>query len=208
MEIGEMLRNKRIALNLTQEDVANKFNVTRQTVSRWENELSYPNIDTLVALSIFFDFSLDEMLRGDSMMVKDFSRKVKLSERYKWWKGLAIGLIIVILILSLNYFSPTMSITNDNIDSVKVTKSNKSTDVEIQLKTSLIEKPEVWGYSPSLENGIGMIEVYKKNKLQAFFKSDKVVSLEIPDDFLTDINTIKIKGTDYTIDVKTGQVFN
>ena len=39
MEIGKMLRQKRTDLNLTQEDIAKQFNVTRQTVSRWENEL-------------------------------------------------------------------------------------------------------------------------------------------------------------------------
>uniref|UniRef100_UPI0011A55173 helix-turn-helix transcriptional regulator n=1 Tax=Enterococcus casseliflavus TaxID=37734 RepID=UPI0011A55173 len=72
MEIGKMLRQKRTDLNLTQEDIAKQFNVTRQTVSRWENELSYPNIDTLVELSIFFEFSLDEILRGDSGMATVF----------------------------------------------------------------------------------------------------------------------------------------
>jgi len=56
MEIGKMLRQKRTDLNLTQEDIVKQFNVTRQTVSRWENELSYPNIDTLVELSIFLNF--------------------------------------------------------------------------------------------------------------------------------------------------------
>ncbi|EOL46346.1 helix-turn-helix transcriptional regulator [Enterococcus caccae] len=59
MEIGKLLKIRREQKKLTQQQVATKFHVTRQTVSRWENEKSYPNIDTLVELSFFFDFSLD-----------------------------------------------------------------------------------------------------------------------------------------------------
>ena len=123
MEIGKMLRQKRTDLNLTQEDIAKQFNVTRQTVSRWENELSYPNIDTLVELSIFFEFSLDEILRGDSVMVKDFAQKVNMSKKYKGWKIATLCLIVLISIFVLNYFSPSMDIGNGDVDSVTVTKS-------------------------------------------------------------------------------------
>ncbi|MBO0472846.1 hypothetical protein IGL98_002485 [Enterococcus sp. DIV0840] len=68
MEIGKLLKICREQKNLTQQQVAAKFHVTRQTVSRWENDKSYPNIDTLVELSFFFDFSLDEILKGDDPM--------------------------------------------------------------------------------------------------------------------------------------------
>lgn len=68
MEIGKLLKIRREQKKLTQQQVAAKFHVTRQTVSRWENEKSYPNIDTLVELSFFFDFSLDEILKGDDLM--------------------------------------------------------------------------------------------------------------------------------------------
>ncbi|MBO0440659.1 hypothetical protein DOK67_0001979 [Enterococcus sp. DIV0212c] len=67
MDIGKLLRERREQKNLTQQQLADAFHVTRQTVSRWENEQSYPNIDTLVELSFFFDFSLDEILKGDEL---------------------------------------------------------------------------------------------------------------------------------------------
>ncbi|EOH92886.1 hypothetical protein UAW_02927 [Enterococcus haemoperoxidus ATCC BAA-382] len=75
MEIGKLLKIRREQKNLTQQQVAAKFHVTRQTVSRWENEKSYPNIDTLVELSFFFDFSLDEILKGDDLMVSEESKR-------------------------------------------------------------------------------------------------------------------------------------
>lgn len=65
MKIGNLLKENREKKELTQQQVADIFHVTRQTVSRWENEQSYPNLDTLVELSFFFDFSLDEILKGE-----------------------------------------------------------------------------------------------------------------------------------------------
>ncbi|MGX7149390.1 helix-turn-helix transcriptional regulator [Enterococcus ureasiticus] len=75
MEIGKLLKIRREQKNLTQQQVAAKFHVTRQTVSRWENEKSYPNIDTLVELSFFFDFSLDEILKGEDLQVGEVVEK-------------------------------------------------------------------------------------------------------------------------------------
>lgn len=48
-----MYYEKRKELHLTQQQVADQLHVTRQTLSRWENNLSYPNLDTLVNLSEF-----------------------------------------------------------------------------------------------------------------------------------------------------------
>ncbi|MEI5991566.1 hypothetical protein A5881_003103 [Enterococcus termitis] len=67
MKIGKLLKESRERKKLTQQELADMFHVTRQTVSRWENEQSYPNLDTLVELSFFFDFSLDEILKGDDL---------------------------------------------------------------------------------------------------------------------------------------------
>ncbi|MGX7264297.1 helix-turn-helix transcriptional regulator [Enterococcus crotali] len=67
MKIGKLLKESRERKKLTQQELADTFHVTRQTVSRWENEQSYPNLDTLVELSFFFDFSLDEILKGDDL---------------------------------------------------------------------------------------------------------------------------------------------
>ncbi|MEI5995097.1 helix-turn-helix transcriptional regulator [Candidatus Enterococcus mansonii] len=75
MEIGVLLKECRERKNLTQQQLADQFHVTRQTVSRWENEQSYPNIDTLVELSFFFDFSLDEILKGDKYTLQEISKR-------------------------------------------------------------------------------------------------------------------------------------
>jgi len=141
-------------------------------------------------------------------MVKDFAQKVNMSKKYKGWKIATLCLTLLISIFVLNYFSPSMDIGKDDVDSVTVTKSKEHTNVEVQLNLNAFEQPEVWEYYPDLEDGKGIIEVSKRIQLQAIFNPKKRVNLEIPNDFLSDKQTIKIKNTNYTIDLETGTVTN
>lgn len=74
MQFGDRLKQKRKIKELTQDEVAEKLNVSRQTISSWENEKSYPDIKSLIALSNIYDISLDTMLKEDSGM-KEFIEK-------------------------------------------------------------------------------------------------------------------------------------
>lgn len=141
-------------------------------------------------------------------MVKDFAPKVNMSKKYKGWKIATLCLTLLISIFVLNYFSPSMDIGKDDVDSVTVTKSKDHTNVEVQLNLNVFEQPEIWEYYPDLEDGKGIIEVSKRIQLQAIFNPKKRVNLEIPNDFLSDKQTIKIKNTNYIIDLETGTVTN
>ena len=57
MELGKRITEIRKQNNMTQEDLAEKFHVTRQTISNWENGKSYPDIETLVCISNEFNVS-------------------------------------------------------------------------------------------------------------------------------------------------------
>ena len=70
MEIGSQIRKLRNALGLSQEELAEKIYVTRQTISNWENEKSYPDIHSLLALSSIFEISLDQLIKGDIEIMK------------------------------------------------------------------------------------------------------------------------------------------
>lgn len=65
MEIGKRIREYRKIYNLSQEQLADKIFVSRQTVSNWENNKTYPDIQIIVSLSILFNVSLDELIRED-----------------------------------------------------------------------------------------------------------------------------------------------
>lgn len=90
MNIGTKIIEIRKQKNMTQEDFAKIFHVTRQTVSNWENEKSYPDLQTLVQISNEFNVSLDSMLKEDMNMVKKI-------DNYKVYKKIFIGLITCIL---------------------------------------------------------------------------------------------------------------
>ena len=64
MQLGQAIAQIRKERGLTQEAFAKVFNVTRQTVSNWENEKSHPDLSTLVKISDEFNVSLDILLKG------------------------------------------------------------------------------------------------------------------------------------------------
>ena len=74
MEIGQKLKNARTASGLTQELVAEKLGVSRQTISNWENEKSYPDIVSVIALSDLYSISLDDLLKGDQNMMNIWNK--------------------------------------------------------------------------------------------------------------------------------------
>lgn len=65
MNIGEKIFELRKSRNLSQEEVAEKLNVTRQTVSKWETNQSTPDFDKIVPLCELFEISTDELLKGE-----------------------------------------------------------------------------------------------------------------------------------------------
>ena len=70
MKIGKRIREYRKIYNLSQEQLADKIFVSRQTVSNWENDKTYPDIQIIVSLSILFNVSLDELIREDLEEIK------------------------------------------------------------------------------------------------------------------------------------------
>ena len=75
MNIGNQISNIRKEQQLTQEEFGRLFHVTRQTVSNWENEKSYPDLQILVDMSNQFEISLDTLLKENSNMVKAIDKE-------------------------------------------------------------------------------------------------------------------------------------
>ncbi|MBL1224353.1 helix-turn-helix transcriptional regulator [Enterococcus sp. BWR-S5] len=75
MNLGEKLKEKRQEYHFTQQELADKMHVSRQTISNWEVGRSYPDIESLIQLSEIFSISLDTLLKGDKKMVSSLKRK-------------------------------------------------------------------------------------------------------------------------------------
>ncbi|EOT45115.1 hypothetical protein OMY_02249 [Enterococcus sulfureus ATCC 49903] len=83
MNFSQQLKKYRELKGYSQEVLAEKIYVTRQTISKWENDKTYPDIHNLVALSILFEISLDELVKGDMMTMKNIVAKEKMDRDTK-----------------------------------------------------------------------------------------------------------------------------
>ena len=77
MTIGDRLYNLRKERNLSQEDLANELDVSRQTISKWETNQSIPDFDKIVPICKYFGITTDELLTGNKDIVKTTSDNVK-----------------------------------------------------------------------------------------------------------------------------------
>lgn len=80
MEIGAQIKKYRDAQGLSQEALAEKIFVTRQTVSNWETGKSYPDVHSLMLLGGVFNVSLDQLVKGDIEIMKKEIDKAEVAE--------------------------------------------------------------------------------------------------------------------------------
>ena len=71
MELPQQLKANRERLGLTQEDVAQRIFVSRQTMSSWETGKTYPDVQSLLLLSNLFGVSIDSLVKGDVETMKE-----------------------------------------------------------------------------------------------------------------------------------------
>ena len=127
MQLGQAIAQIRKERGLTQEAFAKMFSVTRQTVSNWENEKSYPDLSTLVKISDEFNVSLDVLLKGDFRMVKDIDKKIK---KQPYYIGIIIGLVIIAVALFSFIYANDKSISDTTKDYADF-KLNSALSIEI-----------------------------------------------------------------------------
>lgn len=94
MEIGKQIRKYRQNLNLSQDELADRIFVTRQSISNWENDKNYPDIRSLLLLSSLFDISLDTLVKGD---LEEMKEQIKTEDIKRFNKD---GRIYTLLLLA------------------------------------------------------------------------------------------------------------
>ena len=110
MKIGEKLRDARNQKGLTQEEVADEIHVSRQTISNWENNRSYPDIISVIELSNLYSISLDDLLKGDDAMMEHLQESTNVvKSNQKLLRAIILNIIVVILLVTLGMFLPSKS---------------------------------------------------------------------------------------------------
>lgn len=108
MNFGEQIKQQRKALDMSQEEVAKRLFVTRQTISNWENGKNYPDLSMLVKISDVYQVSIDSLLKEDTKL-KEYLSKKEVRTVYNPASDLSIvimGLVLIVLTFSGNTVLP------------------------------------------------------------------------------------------------------
>ena len=81
MEIGKQIKKYRTEMGLSQDRLAEKIFVSRQTISNWENNKNYPDVKSLLLLSSLFNVSLDILIKGD---LEEMKKEIKTEDIEKF----------------------------------------------------------------------------------------------------------------------------
>lgn len=103
MQIGDRIKYERKKRQISQQQLANHLNISRQAVSRWENNISLPDFHTIVSIADYFDMSL-ELFNQDVQSIESVEDKKVISQKEK--RELAIRratpyILVLVVILTL-----------------------------------------------------------------------------------------------------------
>ena len=97
MELNAQIKKYRTEMNLSQDELAEKIYVTRQTISNWETGKSYPDIHSLLLLSSLFNVSLDQLIKGDIETMKEIISEQEVKRFNHYGKIFSIHFLILII---------------------------------------------------------------------------------------------------------------
>ena len=138
MEIGKQIKKYRTELSLSQEEFADKIFVTRQTVSNWENDKNYPDINSLVLMTEIFGISLDSLVKGDIEKMQEEIKKEDIEYFNKANRRLTLFFIwdFIMLVPLLKLFGIWGAVIYGTvfilgfIEAIKVEKQKKRLDIQ------------------------------------------------------------------------------
>ncbi|MDR1568319.1 MAG: helix-turn-helix domain-containing protein [Streptococcaceae bacterium] len=85
MKIGDRIKSERKKRNISQQQLANHLNISRQAVSRWENNISLPDLNTIVLIAKYFDIKLDyftdDIIVDNTKELKEEAEKIDVKEQ-------------------------------------------------------------------------------------------------------------------------------
>ena len=104
MDISNQIKTRREAMGLSQEQLAEKLYVSRQTISNWERDKTYPDVQSLLMLSVLFDTSIDTLVKGDVTAMEEAVERDRkhLGTRMLWLAVLMLALLVLAFALILS----------------------------------------------------------------------------------------------------------
>ncbi|MCM1261500.1 MAG: helix-turn-helix domain-containing protein [Butyrivibrio sp.] len=97
MEVGTQIKKYRSNMGISQEELAEKVYVSRQTVSNWETGKNYPDIHSLLLLSALFNVSLDQLIKGDVEIMKKEVKETEINKLNRYGNIFTVLLILLVV---------------------------------------------------------------------------------------------------------------
>jgi len=104
MELGKQIRKYRQEAQLSQDELANRVYVSRQTISNWENDKSYPDVNSLVLLGEIFQISLDKLIKGDIDTMKEVIKQEEIKKFNHYGANYTALLITAVISAALLFY--------------------------------------------------------------------------------------------------------
>lgn len=98
LEVSTQIKKYRNNMGLSQEELAEKVYVSRQTVSNWETEKNYPDIHSLLVLSTLFNVSVDQLIKGDFEMMMEEIQEIEIKKLNHY--GTILGVLMIATVVS------------------------------------------------------------------------------------------------------------
>lgn len=98
MEVSIQIKKYRSHMQLSQEELAEKIYVSRQTISNWENGKNYPDIHSLILLGALFNVSLDQLIKGDVELMKEEIKETEIRKLNRY--GVIFSILLIVTIIS------------------------------------------------------------------------------------------------------------
>jgi transcriptional regulator with XRE-family HTH domain len=114
MNISEKIKQARLAVGCSQEEVAEKVGVSRQSISNWENGRTYPDIASVIIMSDFYNMTLDALLKEDHKLIKHYKESTDIAKSNKQ----VVLSLILLMVVGVAYLLLHAFITNSVILSI------------------------------------------------------------------------------------------
>ena len=180
MKFADNLRNLRKSKKISQEELAEKVGVSRQSVSKWETSEAYPEMNNILELCKIFNCNISKLVNDKMIDLDSLDEEVKMSvvkfkkEKQKQMKGISkiisvigkigaivlrvcLGFLIAIMVL-LPIGLLNIDIKNGKViaknDSIKIVEREDTTEIRVGKKVVIgeFEKKDVEVFSNSIEN--------------------------------------------------------
>lgn len=192
MEIGTQIKNRRKELNMTQEELSLKLNVSRSAVSNWESGRNYPDMQTMIRISETLNVSLDYLLKGDTETISQLSEDTRVRARQinrrKRFPLLLIALACIGMFLFYRNIKYEDISDPDQVVSVVKNKYN-----ELSIRTDLPKyRTLICYYIDNSSNDDTIIQLSLGSSLDFSLKNNNAMTAAIPEYISDDVSQINI----------------